>query len=394
MHYRRCAILFLELNQETRFALESLLAGGDGLDNSQRWLAQTAHLDEPVSVELAHAQLLQGLDKDRWYSEEQLRVLTAKSVVDSLIQSGLLIPQEPDTEQQKQWQQRDQQARDVPWWALAAVAMRQGRWQGVDIETRNEEGLMLHSQDLVENFGPAPDTIYRRNDRVPNSLAAPQRNALDVLLSKRKTCRNFDPNGQLSAAHFSTMLHRVWGVIGTLQLAEGAQAVKKTSPAGGGLHAIEAYLLVQRVEGIASGLYHYLPHTHQLECLEELSSDNAKALAHSMVAGQDWFEDAAVYVMMAARFDRIYWKYRNHTKAWRVTHLDAGHLSQTMYLSAADLGLGAFITAAINDVQVEQALKLEPLREGPLCIVGFGPRLDEINTIELENLTPSVASGL
>src|SRR5690606_20729337 len=141
----------------------------------------------------------------------------------------------------------------------------------------------------------------------------------------------------------------VWGALGTHELAPGAVVVKKTSPAGGGMHAVEAYALVQRVEGLTPGLYHYLPMQHALEPLQAMTGDEAAGWAHRFVAGQAWFRDAPVLVVMVARFDRLFWKYRRHAKAWRVVHLDVGHLSQTMYLSATELGLGAFVTAAIND---------------------------------------------
>lgn len=393
MHYRRCLHLFLELDQEPRFSFESLLTGGDGLIREVRWLAHTSHRDGPIEITLADAQLLQGLDQDRWYAWAELQVLTSVTTLQQCIAEGLLIAQAPQEDEQRQWLARDEQARSVAWWPLAAVAMRQGRWKEVDIEQRNKDGLVLGSDDLVANFGDAPTPEHRHPDAAPAlPLAQPTRSGFDDWLAKRKTCRNFDSSAVLSANDFSTMLHRVWGVIGTLELAQGAIAVKKSSPAGGGLHAVEAYVLVQRVEGLEPGLYHYLPHTHEVAPLRMLSGEESKRLAHQMVAGQNWFEDAPVYVVMAARFDRLFWKYRRHTKAWRVAHLDAGHLSQTMYLSAADLGLGAFVTAAINDAVVEQALGLEPLQEGPICIVGFGPRLDEIKTIELEGLTPSVAA--
>ena len=113
-----------------------------------------------------------------------------------------------------------------------------------------------------------------------------------------------------------------------------------------------------------------------------------RELMYQCVAGQEWFQDVPVMVVMAARFDRLFWKYRRHTKAWRVVHLDVGHLSQTMYLSAADLGLGAFVTAAINDHTIEQALGLQTLKEGAIVIVGFGPRLPNSTVLELGNLTP------
>ena len=89
-----------------------------------------------------------------------------------------------------------------------------------------------------------------------------------------------------------------------------------------------------------------------------------------------------------ARFDRMFWKYRRHAKAWRAVHLDAGHLSQTMYLSATELGLGCFVTAAINDREVGEALGLPPLCEGAIALVGFGPRSDQKTYRELDVLDP------
>jgi len=127
---------------------------------------------------------------------------------------------------------------------------------------------------------------------------------------------------------------------------------------------------------------------HALEPMQTLPAADMRDLIYRCVAGQHWFQDVPVMVIMAARFDRLFWKYRRHAKAWRVVHLDVGHLSQTMYLSAADLGLGAFVTAAINDHTVEQALGLQTLKEGAIAIVGFGPRLPTNTTLELDNLTP------
>jgi putative peptide maturation dehydrogenase len=245
---------------------------------------------------------------------------------------------------------------------------------------------------MVDAFGQAPDHEYKRGYNAPISLLAPRRKKFDDLLALRKTCRNFDSRAAVSAFDLATMLHRVWGAIGTLELAPGAVAVKKNSPAGGGLHAVEAYVLAQRVEGLAPGFYHYLSLEHALEPLELLDADSAASYAHRFVAGQHWFENVPVMVVMTARFDRLFWKYRRHTKAWRVVHLDVGHLSQTMYLSAADLGLGAFVTAAINDRLVEQALKLTPMREGAIAIVGFGPRSSTKTTLELDDLVPTAAS--
>jgi len=388
MLIQRCTQLMIELDAEPRFALESLLSGGDGMDSTPRWIAYAAHLDTPVHISLDELKVLENISSHKPARRGELVEIHGETMIDGLLGKCLLLS---DDDQHAVLRERDKVVRDVAWWPPAAIAMAHGRWQEVDIGARNERGLMMSSQDMVDAFGAAPEPEYRRAQSVPSlALGKPKITAFDSLLARRKTCRNFDPGQEISSEDLSTMLHRVWGAIGTLELAPGAVAVKKNSPAGGGLHATEAYVLVQRAEGIEPGIYHYLSMRNALEPMQHFSQEYMRELMYRCVAGQHWFQDVPVMVVMAARFDRLFWKYRRHTKAWRVVHLDVGHLSQTMYLSAADLGLGAFVTAAINDHVVEKALGLQTLKEGAIAIVGFGPRLPGSTTRELDNLTPVI----
>lgn len=383
MLLRRCAHLMVELDHAPRFDLASLLAGGEGLDRGPRWLARAPHLAGPVDVTLEDLACLARLPEADWLAAADVDALAGPGAAARLASLGLLVSEATPGAA------ADQAARDLAWWTPALVAQAHGAWQGVDIEDRRDRGLMPSSRKMVEDFGGAPDPEFVRSPgAVPIPLAPPPASDFDGLLRRRGTCRNFDPEAELAAADFSTMLRRVWGVIGTRTLAPGAVAVKKTSPAGGGLHAIEAYVLVQRVEGLAPGLYHYLGMRHALEPLAAMDADAARTTAHRFLAGQDWFRDCPAMVVMVARFDRLFWKYRRHAKAWRVVHLDAGHLSQTMYLSAADLGLGAFVTAAINDRDIAEALGLPALREAAVALVGFGPRAAERKTLEMEPFDP------
>jgi putative peptide maturation dehydrogenase len=335
--------------------------------------------------------VLEACDREGGSDFAELSTRFGESQVKSLCDSGLLlgcVSQDRDANEA-----RDDTLREVAWWSVAAIAQAHGTWLDVDIEARNEAGLMLTSGQMVDAFGDSPEPEYlRRKGGATIPMATPIRTKFDELLAKRMTCRNFDGGKSISADDLATVMHRVWGAIGTLELAPGAVAVKKNSPAGGGLHAVEAYLLVQRADGLEPGLYHYLALDHGLELIKPLEPQAAASYAHRFVAGQNWFENVPVMVIMTARFDRLFWKYRRHTKAWRVVHLDVGHLSQTMYLSAADLGLGAFVTAAINDRLIEEVLELTPMREGAIAIVGFGPRAATKTTLELDNLTPTAAS--
>ena len=136
---------------------------------------------------------------------------------------------------------------------------------------------------------------------------------------------------------------------------------------------------------MAPGLYHYRPVEHALEPLP--APDIALAeLASQAVARQHWFADAHAMAILAPRWNRHYWKYRRHAKGYRAVALEAGHLSQTLYLAATEAGLAAYITAAINEIPLERALGLDPVREGVLAICGFGWRGDIMETMELDPL--------
>ena len=123
-----------------------------------------------------------------------------------------------------------------------------------------------------------------------------------------------------------------------------------------------------------------LTHTHQDHVHGLLTSDgrvlfpNLKTIVIAEAAMESFFAEAPVHIVLAARFERTFWKYRNHPKAYRAIVLEAGHVSQNLYLAATDLRLGAYVTAAINEIDIEQALGLDPLRESPIVVCGFGAR--------------------
>jgi SagB-type dehydrogenase family enzyme len=119
-------------------------------------------------------------------------------------------------------------------------------------------------------------------------------------------------------------------------------------------------------------LYHYDSEPHALELLERLEPEAAGSLATQFVCGQTYFASAHVLFGLAARFDRSYWKYRRHQKAYASILLDAGHLSQTLYLVAAELGLGAFVTTVINNAEIDERLGLDAIDEGIVAVCGLG----------------------
>ncbi|MDQ2703032.1 MAG: putative peptide maturation dehydrogenase [Pseudomonadota bacterium] len=383
MRLRRCAVLWLEPRELAHFELGALLTGGTGVVSRMQWFAHAPTLDAPLEVEPRDVALLGSLSPHDWVEAMPLRRDHGAGRLRRLLRAGLLVGRGKAWAAQRE---RDEALRAQHWHPAAALYHSASRWQGMDsVRELLEEG-MASSADMREKLGVPPPVQDERGDAsarigLPRAARAP----LDELLDARNTCRNFDLDSQLPLARFAQVLERVFGARGQVQAARDLDMLKKTSPSGGALHPVDACLLVQRVEGLASGVYRYRSVDHALQPLPWPGGEETlQELAIRAVAGQHWFADAHVLVVLVPRFLRNFWKYRNHAKAYRVCILDAGHLSQTLFLSATEQGLGAFITAAINEVDIENAFGLTGYVDGPLAVCGFGIRADTMTTSELD----------
>jgi putative peptide maturation dehydrogenase len=384
MQVRRCAIVLIDPSETVGFDLAELFDGETGVREQLQWVALAAHCDDEIPLDATEVAALGALSPSHWQALEALSQQYPRAVLDALLAKGLLIAQEPLDETTRRFAQADAAVRAVHWRGLPAVMHRHTRWRDVDTEEAERLFSETSSQTFLERLGPALPVVPERTpaaSRLP--LEKPSPSSLDVLLERRVTCRNFVA-APLARDMFSAVLYRAFGARAVSDYAPGVQLLKKGVPSAGGLHATEAYLLVQRVEGIPPGLYHYHPVDHALEPLRELDADTAAALARRFVAAQAYYVEAPLQIALVSRFERNFWKYRNHAKAYRAVILDAGHLSQALYLAATEMRLGAFITAAINEAEIEQAFELEPMTEGPLAVCGFGVRAADKVTVEFD----------
>lgn len=380
MRVRRCKVLYLEPREKAGFDLESLLAGGNGMRHGHYWFALAPHLGEEIEVDAVERDLLGALSPDEWTDSRQLSD-DASTALKRLLKVGLIIS---DGKRHAALRERDETLRSVHWHPLAATLHAFTRWQDADAVQAAKNTGTETAGELRQVLGVPPVEALDRGDS-EQRIALPRtaRTDFDQLLARRATCRNFDAEKPLPHALFAQLMERVFSAQSHVRVSDDTVFLKKTSPSGGGLHPIEAYLIVQNVEGVVPGLYHYHPIAHALEPLPAPDRP-LQELAMAAVAEQHWFANAHVMVLLAPRYDRSFWKYRNHAKAHRAITLEAGHLSQTLYLSATEAGLAAYITCAINEVPLEQAFALDPISSGALAICGFGWRGEEMVTMELD----------
>src|SRR5262249_12024223 len=103
-------------------------------------------------------------------------------------------------------------------------------------------------------------------------------------------------------------------------------------PGSGALYELELYLAVNVCDGIACGLYHHNPLHHRLERLSDKSLAVQKLLNDAAAAAAIAADQLQVLLLVAARFQRVAWKYASI--AYSLILKDLGVFYQTMYLAA------------------------------------------------------------
>jgi putative peptide maturation dehydrogenase len=358
-------------------------------DDAAQVVALAILSGEQHAISAEEFALLQRLPAERWISVSDDEAAAIKSLVDK----GLVLS-DSDEPRAAALCRRDEALSTHEWNLYAAMYHYMTQWQGVeaplvegDVELREE--TRAAAQAFVARFGPPPGPFNEVAAKHEVPLTGGERTGglYDVLLARRTT-RAFDPEVPMTTAQLDTVLRYVFGCHGYGTTVADTVCIKRTSPSGGALHPIDAYPIISRVDGVAPGIYHYNVRDHTLGLLLELNAVEAQTLTTSFMCGQRHFGTAAVSFVLTARFSRNHWKYRRHQKAYAGILMDAAHLSQTLYLVAAELGLGAFVTIAINSRDIEGQLGFDGVGEGVVAMAGCGPRTPGESPLELR-FTPA-----
>ena len=189
-------------------------------------------------------------------------------------------------------------------------------------------------------------------------------------LRKRRSTRELSGNS-ISFNEMSKLAYYTWGRISSYKTPEFGELLHKTSPSAGARHPIETYAIVNNVNGIEPGIYHYSVKDHSLELLK---AGDFRERCVELTAGHSWTRNASALFIMTAVVARTAWKYRV-PRVYRAFLLDAGHLSQSFLLVATALGLGAFCIGIVCDNLIEKELNLDGISETVIFVVGVGQPL-------------------
>jgi SagB-type dehydrogenase family enzyme len=184
---------------------------------------------------------------------------------------------------------------------------------------------------------------------------------VEAALKTRRTIRRFAAR-TLTLAQASQLLWAADGVSDARGL--------RTAPSAGATFPLEIYLLAgeRGVDGLAPGLYRYLPREHSLELTHK--GDLRQAAARACLS-QAWMAEAPVMLVFAAEFARCTARYGQRGVTY--THMEAGHAGQNLFLQAEALGLAAGIVGAFEDKNLSGVLNL-PSHHAPLLVMPVGYR--------------------
>jgi SagB-type dehydrogenase family enzyme len=183
--------------------------------------------------------------------------------------------------------------------------------------------------------------------------------SLEAALKRRRSVRAYTP-AALRLEEVSQLLWAAQGITGRGGL--------RTAPSAGALYPLEVYLVSGEVEGLAQGIYRYMPLGHQLQ---KVAARDCRPELASAALGQEFVRDAAVSIVVAAVYRRMAITYGERSR--RYIDTEVGCVSENVSLQAAALNLGTVIVGAFYDAQVQQVVGLRSDEE-PLCILPVGRR--------------------
>jgi SagB-type dehydrogenase family enzyme len=187
----------------------------------------------------------------------------------------------------------------------------------------------------------------------------------DILsvINNRKSSRIYTQE-TMSLLQLSYLL---WTTQGVKDIRGRSYATIRTVPCGGARHEFECYMLIQNVEGLEDGSYHYLPMEHKIElldtkaALEERLGIQYRDLMVATINGQLWGAKSNVifhYSMVAYRAE---WRYG--IRAHRTALIDAGHVTENLYIACSAANIGTCAIGSVNPPLCDQIFELDGVEE-------------------------------
>ncbi|MCF6154336.1 MAG: SagB/ThcOx family dehydrogenase [Candidatus Brocadia sp.] len=242
-----------------------------------------------------------------------------------------------------------------------------------DVKKELSIGERFHHETSLTWLGVIGDLFHRRPKRPPQYKNYPDSKviilpkpeyrgiSLESAIEKRRSVRNYSSK-PLTLLQLSQLLFSAQGITG-----KSYDQPLRTAPSAGALYPFEIYVIANNAEGLPQGIYHYAVLNHSLELVK--LGDFRKVITDAGLK-QEMLGDAHVTFVLSAIFDRIRHKYGE--RGFRYVYMEAGHISQNIYLQAVSLGLGSVSVGAFLDEEVNQLIGVDGQNEAVIYLHAVG----------------------
>lgn len=207
-----------------------------------------------------------------------------------------------------------------------------------------EQGLPLPA--FEQNPEGAYETIALP---APDAEAFPDKDVAEAI-QKRRSVRAYS-SAPMTPPELSMLL---WCTQGVKRVIPNAVALRNV-PSAGARNAFETFLLINRVEGLESGLYKYVALDHAL--LRLAAGDTLGETFTLACDEQEQVRDSCVTFFWTAVAGRMTWAYAD--RGYRYLFIDAGHVCQNLYLAAEKLDAGVCAIGHFDDDRINELLGID-----------------------------------
>lgn len=192
---------------------------------------------------------------------------------------------------------------------------------------------------------------------------------LDEVIKTRVSKRSYTGEA-LTLKELSTLLYFSYGVREYVSAYDKKKFPLRMSPSAGGLQGVELYFVVNNVDSLKKGLYHYNPVENVLDFLEE---GNFRRKMVNLCTLQEFINESSVVLILTCIMNRLMWKYK--IRSYRYIHMDAGFLGENIYLVGNALGLGICAVAGFLDDEMNSLLRVDGKDEFVTLVLTVGKEM-------------------
>lgn len=187
---------------------------------------------------------------------------------------------------------------------------------------------------------------------------------LFACLARRRSRREFT-RAALTLDELALLL---WATQGVQEVDPGGAYSLRTTPSAGARHPFETYVVANRVTGLDTGVYRYLPLAHRL--VFEFSEPDFAPKLSAAAFGQGFVGDGAAVFVWSCLPYRGEWRYVS--RAHKVMLFDAGHLCENLYLACEGLGLATCAIGAYDQAAMDALFRLDGAEEFVVYLAPVG----------------------